>query len=304
MVATLRPSLDNLAFSPDDRLFVSNMADNGIYEVDTESGEVRTLVEGKLSVPAGIALWEGPDGAEIHVADTFAYRVVDPASGDVREVRRMWGQSLEELDYPIWASVDDDHVLLTSWTSSTVQVVDRASGESLEMLHGFAAPVAAVELADGRIAVAEIGGALLIIDAVDRSVRTPVVEDLAAPVGMVLVDDSGSSVYVTEVGSGSLNRYDLSSGERTVVATGLALPEGLAVRADGSVVVAEVGARRLVAIDPADGAITVLAEGLPVGLPAPVGLPPGFVPTGVAVAADGTVYFSSDLDNSIYRVDG
>jgi sugar lactone lactonase YvrE len=309
VVATLSPSLDNLAFAPDDRLFVTNMADNAVHQVDPETGESRTIVSGQLAMPAGLAFWAADDGSaatgggRLYVADVFAYRTVDVPSGEVSEVRRMWAQSEEELHYPIWASADDDHVLLTSWTSATVQVVDRRTGESLEMLHGFAAPTAAVELPDGRLVVAELGSSsLVLVGAEDRAARSALATGVAAPVGLVRASAAADAVYVTELGAGALARYALADGARTVVASGLDGPEGLDVLPDGRVVVAEVGRRRLVVIDPSSGAVEEIASDLPIGLPAPPGTPPAFVPTGVASALDGWVYFTSDLENAIYRV--
>jgi sugar lactone lactonase YvrE len=301
IVATLPPSLDNLAFAADGRMFVSNMARAAIYEVDTESGETRTVVEGELAMPAGIALWEDAGEKTLHLADTFAYRTIDASTGDVTDVRSMFAQSTDELDYPVWASVDDDHVILASWTSGTVQIVDRRSGQSHAMLHGFAAPAAAVELPDGRLAVAEVGSdSLIVCDALGEQRRT-IVAGLSAPVGMIR--GSEGKVLVTSAGAGALLEIELENGALRTVAAGLALPEGLALMPDGRVVVAEVGARRLVAVSLVDGAVEVLAEGLPVGLPAPAGLPPAFVPTGVAVDAAGTVYVTSDLENAIYKLE-
>ena len=66
--------------------------------------------------------------------------------------------------------------------------------------------------------------------------------------------------------------------------------------------VAEVGAKRIVQIDPKNGAITEIAGDLPIGLAgAPGGLPTN-IPTGVGVGATGVIYFSSDLENAIYKV--
>jgi len=52
MVAQLKPSLDNLAIDDKDRIFVSNMADNGIQEVDPETGVANQVIIGKLALPA------------------------------------------------------------------------------------------------------------------------------------------------------------------------------------------------------------------------------------------------------------
>jgi streptogramin lyase len=80
------------------------------------------------------------------------------------------------------------------------------------------------------------------------------------------------------------------------------MPEGIALAPDGKLVVAEVGAKRLIAIDPQDGKATEIAGNLPIGLPAAPGGLPTNIPTGVGVGATGVIYFSSDVENAIYKV--
>ena len=82
----------------------------------------------------------------------------------------------------------------------------------------------------------------------------------------------------------------------------LKAPEGIAVAPDGKLIVAEVGAKRIVQIDPASGSVTEIAGNLPIGLPAAPGGLPSNIPTGVGVGATGVIYFSSDLENAIYKV--
>jgi len=41
---------------------------------------------------------------------------------------------------------------------------------------------------------------------------------------------------------------------------------------------------------------------LPIGLPAAPGVLPTNIPTGVGVGSSGTIYFSSDVENAIYKV--
>jgi hypothetical protein len=62
-----------------------------------------------------------------------------------------------------------------------------------------------------------------------------------------------------------------------------------------------VGRKRLVRIEPATGRTTVLASGLRIGLPEVGSLPPGYLPTGVAVGGSGTIYLSSDVESALYR---
>lgn len=297
VVATVDPSIDNLAFTSDDRLFITNMARNGIYEIDTSSGAARTVVEGALSMPGGLAI--SADGARLFLADTFAYRSIATAGGAVSDIRLMHAQGLDQLDYPISASADGEHVVLTSWSSGTVQRVDSASGESVEMLHGFQAPVAAVELADGRLLVAEAATSRIVeIGADEERTRRTWFEGLVLPVHLTLGQDG--ALYCSEAAAGVISRFDLDSTERTVAIDGLQMPEGFDQHADGSWIVAEVGTRSLVRIGP-EGTREVIAEDLPIGLEAFEGMLPTYVPTGVAAGGD-AVYVTSDLDNSILRI--
>jgi glucose/arabinose dehydrogenase len=110
-----------------------------------------------------------------------------------------------------------------------------------------------------------------------------------------------TALYVTEA-AGKLTRIDLASGAKTEVAAGLALPEGVAQTPWGSFIVAEVGAGKLTEIDPVGNTRRTAAANLPIGLAAGPGMPPPFVATGVAVGADGGVYFSANKNNAVYRV--
>jgi len=97
-------------------------------------------------------------------------------------------------------------------------------------------------------------------------------------------------------------RKDGRLGKKTNLAKDLKMPEGVALAPDGKLIVAEVGAKRLVELDPQTGKLTEIAGNLPIGLVgAPGGLPTN-IPTGVGVGATGTIYFSSDIENAIYKV--
>ena len=70
----------------------------------------------------------------------------------------------------------------------------------------------------------------------------------------------------------------------------------------GTFIVAETAVGRLTEIDIATGLRRTVADKLPIGLSAGPGMPPPYVVTGVDVAADGSMYFSADRNNAIYRV--
>jgi len=288
----LKTALDNLAIAPDGTIYISNMADNSIEAYNPVTGELRLLTGGKLAVPAGIKL----DGDSLWVADIFGFRQVDVRSGAVKDIFRM---QASEMEYPFGVGVSSRQFALTSWFTGTVQMIDRATLKS-EMIHGFKAPYDAIPLEDGSVLVAELAtGTISRVAASAAHEKKVVAEGLAGPTQMVLGKDG--ALYVTEA-AGKLTRIDMGSGAKTTVAEGLALPEGLAQTPWGTFIVAEAAAARLVEIDPVTGSKRSVAEQLPIGLPAGPGMPPPYVVTGVAVGADGQVYFSANRNNAIYRV--
>ena len=293
VVARLPTALDNLAIAPDGTVYVSNMADNAIQAINPADGAVRTLTRGKVAVPSGIKI----DGHTMWVADVFTHRRVDLASGEVTDLKRMHSSDME---YPFALGLSSKRVALASWFTGTVQVIDRASGKTETMLHGFQAPYDAIPLDDGGLLVAEIAtGSITLASGPRFAERKVVATGLAGPVQMVLGPDG--HLYVTEA-AGNVQRIRLLDGSKTTVATGLALPEGLAFTPWGTLVVAESAAGRLSEIDLATNQRRTVADQLPIGLSGGPGLPPPYVATGVAVGADGAVYFSADRNNGIYRI--
>jgi sugar lactone lactonase YvrE len=299
LVAQLKPSLDNLAIDDNDRIYVSNMADNGIQEVDPETGAAKQVIIGKLALPGGIGVVSEGLKDTIYVADVFAYRVVDGATGEVSEPARMHADGVT-LEYPMSATASGDNVILSSWFTGTVQVIDRKTGKTIEMLHDFKAPHDALKLNDGSILVNELGTkSLLRVSGEHGKDRAPILGELGGPVGLVAGPDS--TVYLTEAFAGQVSKVE-TNGEKTIIAKDLKMPEGIALAPDGKLIVAEVGAKRIVQIDPANGTLIEIAGNLPIGLAAAPGGLPTNIPTGVGVGATGTIYFSSDIENAIYKI--
>ncbi|MBH5370110.1 SMP-30/gluconolactonase/LRE family protein [Bradyrhizobium glycinis] len=298
VVAQLKPSLDNLVIDDKDRIYVSNMADNGIQEVDPATGQAKQIIIGKLALPGGLGVTSENGKDTIHVADLFAYRTVDGATGEVTEKARMHAAGVT-LEYPMSATAKGNDVVLSSWFTGTVQVIDGKTGATRDMLHDFKAPHDAVVLADGSILVAELGTKSLVkVSGEHGKNRTTLIGALEGPVG--LVRGKTDEVYVTEAFAGLVSRID-SNGEKTVIAKELKMPEGIARTSDGKLIVAEVGAKRLIEIEPESGTTTEIAANLPIGLTGAPGGFPTHIPTGVAVGASGAIYFSSDIENAIYK---
>ena len=293
VVKQLKTALDNLAIAPNGLIYVSNMADNSIESFNPATGELKMLTSGKLAVPGGMKL----DGDTLWVADVFGFRQVNIKTGDVKDVLRM---QASDMEYPFSVGVSSKQFALTSWFTGSVQVIDRATLKTSTMIHGLKAPMDALFLEDGSLVFNEIAtGSITRASGKDFIDRKVLAEGLAGPVQMTLGRDG--AIYVTEA-AGNLTRISLADASKTVVASKLALPEGVAQTPWGTFIVAEAAARRLVEINPVDGTRRTVAENLPIGLEAGPGLPPPYVPTGVAVGADGTIYMSADRNNAIYRI--
>jgi sugar lactone lactonase YvrE len=237
------------------------------------------------------------DGDTLYVADVFAFRAVDTKTGDVRDIYRAHASKIE---YPGAVGLGSKYIALSSWVTGSVQLLDRATQKEVATVHGLKAPTDAIPMDDGSLLVLEVGAGQLTKASGDKYAEHAVVaKDLVGPNQMVLGKDG--AVYVTEA-AGKLTRIELATGAKTAVAEGLAMPEGLSETPWGTFVVAETGAKRLTEIDPKTGAKNVIAENLPIGLPGRAGMPPAYLATGVAVAADGTLYVTADMNDSLLRL--
>ena len=288
--AQLSTSLDNIAVGPGDRIFVSNMADNGVQEVDVKTGAARQVVKGALAFPADLDVHSEGGKDTLHVADVFSYRRVDGVSGAVTDVARMHS---DELEYPTGVSVAGDHVILTSSVAGTVEVFDRKAGKRLSHAQGFGGVADALELPAGALLVAKADGEVV---QADGQSRKTVAKGLKAPTSLARAADG--TIYVVEAAAGRLSRLDLNSGAVTPVAGGFKRPKAVAVGPNGRPMVLDMGERTIVEVDPKTGARTVVARDLPVGLlggPIPLG-------AGIAIGASGDIYLASEVENAIYRI--
>jgi sugar lactone lactonase YvrE len=166
---------------------------------------------------------------------------------------------------------------------------------------GFVAPDGLAVEANGDILVVDTyaggipGGAVLRVDPVTGARTT--VSNNASPAGgpsfleplaIALEADGGILVTNFASGNGEVLRVDPVTGARTTVSTNasppggpsLAVPWGITVESDGSILVADSGTSAVIRIDPVTGARTTVSSNA-----SPAG-DPGFAqPTGIAVVA-------------------
>ena len=289
IVANLQAGLDNLAFGPDDRLFVSSYADGFIVEVMSPT-ENRTVVEGGINMPGGLTLHQG----RLYVADFFALRGLDPYTGEEQyTVRDVIGFSSQGSVMSVHSM--GENLVLTSWFDNTVKIWD-PSTDSVITTFQAAAPIDAIGF-DRDVVATEYGtGEVVRFSTAEPESRTTLASGIDGPAGLATL---GGDIYVSENHAGRILKL-LPDGATEVLADDLADPEGLAI-ANGLLYVVEAGAGRLISIDLETGTKLLVAEGLETNVPASEASPKTMIFNGVAVSED-RAYVSGDKINVIYTV--
>lgn len=293
LIAKVAHEIDNLAIDSKDCIFINTPSNNGIYEIDKKTGKARTVVEGKLTFPAGVAVATGVEGDIVYLTDLTSYRKADGFTGEVTTLNK-------EISYPSAIFANDTSVILTSYYFGTIEVIDRMTNQSMKMLSGFEAPSHALMMDDGSLIVAEIKtGNLLRVTGEEGKERAVIAKGLAAPV--YLARAGNNAVFVTEAIPGTVARININTKEKKIIASGLKMPEGICVLPDGKLIVVETGTKQLSQIDPTTGTIKPIVINLAVGLPDIPGFPHSLL-TGVAVSSSGTIYVTGDIENVLYKI--
>jgi sugar lactone lactonase YvrE len=291
--------LDNIAFDSEDRLFVSNARDGSILEV-LPDGTTRTVSPGGMIAPQGVAVLPRAGGDSVFVADSWTLRQFDGVSGAQKSLDLNFPGVPSGITSPQTVSADGDHLVLSSWFGSAVQVWDPDTREVMEHVD-FPFALNAIRF-KGDLVVAGLTSVVR-VSAADPTVRETLAEGLDTPTGLAATDDD---LWVSERGTGRV-LHIVADGEPLSepipVATGLSFPEGLAVTPSGSLLVVEAGAGRLSRIDMLTGEVSVVAQGLGLGAEGPPGMPGVWGFNGVAVGPSGTIYVTGDIGNVLYRME-
>ena len=293
VLAQLTPGLDNCTFVGD-RVLVSNFTGQ-ITEISPD-GATRTVLPGGLNWPLDLTV--GQDG-QLYIADGTYFYVALP-DGSLQTVGMLFSPGYPGFLRGITSSVPGEFIVTTS--GGQVSRYRPAANEcevladNFDQLYGVAVTaggVAFAELGTGRVLSLRSDG---VVDVLGTGLREPV---------GVTVDPDGACL-VAEAGAGRVVRLN-GSGPDTVVAD-LQRPQGISVRdgvlyivdAGAKQLIAfdlNTGSRQAIA--------SGLPVGPPPGVePKPLkGMPPFSGPqgpfAGVVAAADGTLYVSADGEGSV-----
>ncbi len=301
VIANLEPGLDNLAFDSKGDLFISN-ADNGWIIRILPSGQPRTLSPGGMISPMGVAVLQGTGGSDaVFVADLWRLREFDGLTGRPQGIFK--GYLIPEegsLTTPYTVSADGNHLVISSFFSSAVQVWDPRTDLVLEH-YPMPLPLNAIRFQNDLV-VADLGiGGVVWVS--DHAMILPIDgASVFLPAGLAT---DGQTLWVADWATGII--WQISFEGKTPltpvpVAFGLSNPEGMALDIDGSLLVVEAGAQRLSRVDLTTGEVSIMVDGLELGLESPPGVPPTWVFNGVAVGPSGAIYISGDVKNVLYRI--
>jgi len=299
-LATVRIGLDNLAFSPEGRLFVSWSVDGGISEV-ADGREIASVVPAGLMFPLGLAVTK--DG-RIFAADNIAVQEVSRA-GAVATAASFFTPGFPG---PVRGlALTSEERLVVTTTGGRVSCFDPVEGSNEVWADGLAEPTGIARLADGSMVVAETGAGRVL--KVARGKVIELVDGLSRPTGVAT--GRGGSIYVAETAEGRVMRVG-GPGRVEQVAGALAEPQGIAVLGD-EIAVLEVGAGTLTMMPTSGFARRVIVRGLPLGSPPGVvakplpglELMPGPLTqfADLAVGPDGEIVIGADGDGSLLRLE-
>ena len=295
VVARVQPGLDNFAFNEEDRLFISSFADGFIVEA-VSPNENRVVLAGGLNMPGGVALIGGAESPRLVVADFFALRQLDPATGEeLSVVRDVIGFSDLGTSMSVQATAEGQ-LVLTSWFDNAVRLWDPDTDALVQIFGELAQPIDAL-LFEGEIVASQWGaGNVIAFSPENPEQKRVLAEGLQGPAGLTTAD---GALYIADNLAGTLHR--IGNDGTDLVAEGLDQPEGLAA-ANGSIYVVEAGNGRVTAIDPATGKSATVAGPLELHVPPSGAFPNTMLFNGIATDGE-TAWVARDAANTVYVFD-
>ena len=269
--------IDNFAFAPDARMFVSHFTDGEVIEI-APGGAQRVAVAGGMTGPFGLAVNEH---GEVLVADGMSLAVVD-RQGTVSRPAMLLQHGFPGYVRGVAAGRPGEFIV----TNSAGQCARYRPGAEAEVLaDGLDQAMGVIMTANEEVVLCEAGAGRVVAIGADGMARV-LASGLDRPTG--LAEAPGGGLFVTEAGAGRLCHID-HDGPRLVI-DGLDEPHGVTV-SGGAAVVLDRGAGTLCRAD-GRGGHAVIARNLPLG--AHGGMHPNVLP-GIADLMPGPLLPFADL---------
>ncbi|MFW2383936.1 MAG: hypothetical protein ACN4GZ_19445 [Acidimicrobiales bacterium] len=286
VILDVEGTIDNIAFSTDDRLYVAVGADNEIVRIDP-NGHARTITRGGLGLPGDVAV--SPDGT-VWVTELFAMRGFTLGKTPTTSFYDRFLPPGTGFGGATSVAADGDDLIITSGFGNSLQVLDPVSGAVSLDIRTLAGVTNAIRH-DGDIVATQIAAGNVVNAEAPAEV---LLDGLFVPLGMA---SDGNTLYVGDWATGIV--WAVDNAGPSVLATGLAFPEGMAVDGDRLLVV-ETGLQQVTAIDLATGDTSPVIVGLDYSDRIPEAFFPFGIMSGVAVG-ERSIYVSDDGVNQVYE---
>ena len=293
VVLDVEGTIDNIAFSTDDVLFVAVGVDNEIVRIDP-NGHTRTITRGGLGLPGDVAV--SPDGT-VWVTELFAMRGYTLGKQPTTSFYDRFLPPGTGFAGATTVVADGDNLIISSGFSNALQVLDPVTGAVSLDIRTLAGVTNAIRH-DGDIVATQIGLGNVVNaeDPTDVLLDNTMTGGVGPFVPLGLASD-GDTLYVGDWATGIV--WAVNDGSAAPLAGGLLGLEGMVVDGDRLLVV-ETGLGQVTAIDLATGDTSPVI----VGLDYSDRVPEGFFPFGTMSGVDVTdrwIYVSDDGVNQVFK---
>ena len=283
-LAQLPPGLDNLAITPEGRLFITSYWDATVYEVSTDgSGKFKTLFPKGPNTINGVLFKNG----KLLISDAIMIRTVEK---DKYVPTKLNAWAAQHMPLPIGlANGPGDQVFWPDSVNNAVAIGDPAKGEFKAIAGDLKRPMAVLMSTDGsKVYVAEYAAGQITEISLTDGAKKPLATNLEGPLAVAIIDNM---LYVAEAKPGRISKVDLASGNKEVFLAGVAgKPGALLNDGGGNLLVLDGAGGRIFRINPKNLKISVVAENLPVGYAVLGSYPPVEFAGAMAMSPKGDIY--------------
>jgi len=286
-LAQIMPGLDNLAITPDRRLFVTSYWDATIFEVATDgSGKYKTLFPMGPNQPNGIVV----KGERVLIGDAIMVRSVE--NGEyVKTKLNAWAAHGMPLPLGL-ADGPGDQVFWPDAVHGAVAIGNPVTGKFTPVAGELNRPMAVLmSKTEPKILVAEYGSGQITEVSLTDGAKKVLTAGLEGPLAFTTVN---GTLYVAEAKAGRISKVDLVTGKKEVFLNGvIGKPGAVGDDGAGNLLVLDGASQRLFRIGTKNLAISIVAMNLPVGYGLAGSYPPVEFALPMTVNAKGDIYLAT-----------
>ncbi len=283
-LAQLPPGLDNLAITPQGRLFITSYWNATVYEVATDgSGKYKTLFPTGPNQISGVIFKNG----KLLISDYIMIRDVEK-NKYVPTKLNAWAAHGMPLPMGL-ADGPGDQIFWADFVNNAVAIGDPAKAGFKAIAGDLNRPVAVLmSKSEPKVYVAEYGAGQITEVSLTDGAKKVLASNLEGPLALAIIDNT---LFVAEAKAGRISRVDLANGKAEVFLAGIVGKIGaLADDGKGDLLALDGASGKLFRINPKNLIISVVAKHLPVAYSVIGSYPALETPLPMTVNAKGNIY--------------